>query len=113
MRTTIAARCRLVLILAGALLVAVNAAAQTIGATTGALNGRVTDKTGAVLPGVAVVAASPAMLGSRPALTDANGRYELPAVPPGEYTLRFSLPGFDGKVTPGHPGDARRDDDRR
>ena len=70
MRTTIAARCRRVLILAGGLLVAVNAAAQTIGATTGALNGRVTDKTGAVLPGVAVVASSPAMLGSRP---DADG----------------------------------------
>ena len=78
MRTTIAARCRLVLILAGGLLVAVNAAAQTIGATTGALNGRVTDKTGAVLPGVAVVASSPAMLGSRPALTDATRTLRAP-----------------------------------
>ena len=40
MRMTIAARCRLVLILAGGLLGAVNAAAQTVGATTAALNRR-------------------------------------------------------------------------
>ena len=78
-----------------------NAAAQTIGATTGALNGRVTDKTGAVLPGVAVVASSPAMLGSRQTLTDPGGRYEMPAVPPGEYSLKFSLPGFKVLVRDG------------
>lgn len=94
-------RC-LVITLAGALFVGVaSATAQTIGATTGALNGRVTDKTGGVLPGVAVVASSPAMLGSRQTLTDTGGRYEIPAVPPGEYSLKFSLPGFDGKVRPG------------
>jgi hypothetical protein len=101
MRTTMAARCRLVLILAGGLLGAVNAAAQTIGATTGALNGIVFDKSGAVLPGVTVEASSGAMMGSRPTLTDARGRYEFPAVPPGEYTLKFSLPGFDRIVRDG------------
>lgn len=34
------------------------AAGQTVSATTGAINGRVTDTTGAVLPGVTVTIAS-------------------------------------------------------
>jgi hypothetical protein len=68
--------------------------AQTVGATTGALNGRVTDPSGAVLPGVTVVASGTALILPRPAVTDARGRYEFPAVPPGEYTLVFSMPAF-------------------
>jgi Carboxypeptidase regulatory-like domain/TonB dependent receptor len=94
-------RRRLVLAFAGALLVGGNAGAQTIGATTGAINGKVSDKTGAVLPGVTVEASSAAMMGSRPILTDAQGRYEFRAVPPGEYTLKFSLAGFARKVRDG------------
>ncbi len=91
-----------VITLAGALFVSVaSATAQTIGATMGALNGRITDQTGAVLPGVTVVASSPAMMGSRRIVTDAQGRYEVPVVPPGEYTLAFSLPGFNGKIRKG------------
>ena len=87
--------------LAAALLFSVNANAQTIGATTGAINGRVADRTGAVLPGVTVEASSAAMMGPRTILTDAQGRYEFRAVPPGEYTLKFSLPGFARKVRGG------------
>ena len=73
---------------------AVSSAAQTIGATTGALNGRVTDKTGAVLPGVVVVASGAAMMGTRTTVTDARGTFEVPAVPPGDGTRwRSRCPG--------------------
>ena len=68
--------------------------AQTVGATTGALNGRVSDPTGALLQGVTVVASGTALIRPRQTVTDVHGRYEFPAVPPGEYTLVFSLPEF-------------------
>lgn len=81
--------------------------AQTLGATTGALHGRITDRTGALLPGVVVVASGDAVMGTRTAVTDARGAFEVPALPPGEVTLVFSLSGFrtlsrDGvQVSPG------------
>src|SRR5262245_50298951 len=74
------------------LLGAASSMAQTVGATTGALDGKVTDQSGAALPGVTVVASGAAMMASRTSITDAAGRYEVSFVPPGEYTLVFSLP---------------------
>ena len=70
------------------------AAAQTATATTGAINGRVTDNTGAVLPGVTVTAASPSMMGTRTAVTNDEGQYRFPAIPPGVYQLTYELSGF-------------------
>ena len=56
----------------------------------------VSDQTGGVLPGVTVVATGPAMGdASRVAVTDADGRYAYEALPPGVYTLAFTLPGFE------------------
>jgi hypothetical protein len=76
------------------LLVPSLAAAQTVSATTGALNGRVTDNTGAVLPGVTVTLTSPSMMGARTATTNEEGQYRFPAVPPGVYTITYELAGF-------------------
>ena len=70
-------------------------AAQTVGAMTGAINGTVTDSTGAVLPGVAIVISSAALMGTRSTVTDAEGLYRFPALPPGEYTVVFMLDGFE------------------
>ena len=70
------------------------AAAQTVSATTGAINGRVTDTTGAVLPGVTVTIASPSMMGTRTAVTTAEGQYRFAAVPPGVYEITYELSGF-------------------
>lgn len=70
------------------------AGAQTVSSTTGALNGRVTDNTGAVLPGVSVTITSPSMMGSRTAATNAEGQYRFPAIPPGEYAIAYELAGF-------------------
>src|SRR5207253_9494236 len=62
--------------------------------TTGTIQGRVTDSSGAVLPGVSVSAASPSMLGTQTQVTTENGSYRFPAVPPGVYSLTFEIAGF-------------------
>jgi hypothetical protein len=67
---------------------------QTVSATTGAINGRVVDNTGAVLPGVTVTISSPAMMGVRTATTNEDGQYRFPAIPPGDYVITYELPGF-------------------
>jgi hypothetical protein len=78
------------------LAVAVPAFAQGGGASsTGTIQGRVTDAQGAVLPGVTVVATSPALLGQQTAVTSETGNYRFPAVPPGTYTLTYELAGFN------------------
>ena len=68
---------------------------QTV-ATTGTITGRVTDASGAVLPGVAVAIASDALMGTRAALTDRNGDFRFPALPPGDYSVVFERDGFTG-----------------
>ena len=57
--------------------------------------GTVRDLSGGVLPGVAVEAASPALIERvRVAVTDGEGRYNVVNLPPGAYTVTFTLQGF-------------------
>jgi hypothetical protein len=57
--------------------------------------GVVRDASGAVLPGVTVEAASPALIErTRTATTDAQGQYKILDLRPGTYTVTFTLPGF-------------------
>jgi hypothetical protein len=73
------------------LLVADSARAQTLGA----LAGVVRDASGAVLPGVTVEAASPALIEKvRTVVTDGSGQYRIINLPPGTYTATFTLTGF-------------------
>jgi hypothetical protein len=58
------------------------------------INGTVTDAQGAVLPGVTVIARSPALIGGQTTLTESDGRYRFPALPGGVYELVFELTGF-------------------
>src|SRR5262245_4842698 len=83
------------------LMLASAAGAQTTSATTGAMNGTVTDNTTAVLPGVTVTISSPAMMGTRTDVTNAQGQYRFAAVAPGEYRITFELPGFANVVRDG------------
>jgi hypothetical protein len=75
--------------------------AQTVSSTTGAINGKAADETGAALPGVSVTAVSESMQGSRTTVTGDDGSYRIPAVPPGTYKLTFELGGFGTVVREG------------
>jgi hypothetical protein len=66
---------------------------------TGTLLGRVTDSSGAALPGVTVTLAGPTILGgSATVVTNDVGAYRIPNVPAGTYNLRFELPGFQTTI---------------
>ncbi|HMI14202.1 MAG TPA: carboxypeptidase-like regulatory domain-containing protein, partial [Bradyrhizobium sp.] len=64
-------------------------------AQTSSIAGQVKDTSGAVLPGVTVEAASPALIERvRSAVTDGSGQYKITNLRPGTYTVTFTLPGF-------------------
>ncbi|MEA2004920.1 MAG: TonB-dependent receptor [Acidobacteriota bacterium] len=61
---------------------------------TGAITGTVLDENRAPLPGVTVTLSSPKLMGTRSAITDYEGKYRFPALPPGVYSVKAELPGF-------------------
>jgi hypothetical protein len=64
-------------------------------AATGSIAGVVRDTSGAVLPGVTVEAASPALIEKvRTVTTDSAGTYRIIELRPGTYSVTFSLTGF-------------------
>ena len=74
---------------------ALAAASSAVAQVNATITGIVRDTSGAVLPGVTVEASSPALIDKvRSAVTDTNGQYRITTLPPGTYTVRFTLPGF-------------------
>jgi hypothetical protein len=73
------------------------AAPAVFGQTTGSIQGTAKDSSDAVLPGVTVEARSPALQGTKTAVTGPDGSYRFSLLPPGTYTVTFSLAGF-GRV---------------
>lgn len=63
---------------------------------TGAVEGRVTDESGAALPGVTVEAQSAALSAARLTVTDRSGNYRFELLPPGVYRFSFRLLNFVG-----------------
>ena len=61
---------------------------------TGAIEGKITDEEGSPLPGVTVTVTSPSLMGVRSAITDAQGKYRFPSLPPWVYTVKAELQGF-------------------
>src|SRR5206468_3168843 len=58
--------------------------------------GVVKDTSGAILPGVTVEAASPALIEKvRSVVSDGTGQYQIVNLVPGTYTVTFALPGFN------------------
>jgi len=66
--------------------------AQNETAVKGNLAGVVLDTSGAVLPGAKVIASGP--IGTRSVTTDDNGRFTLPLLNPGTYSVRVEKQGF-------------------
>jgi outer membrane receptor protein involved in Fe transport len=64
------------------------------GVQTGTLSGSVSTSDGLRMPGVTVTVTSPALQGVRTAVTDANGNYVIPALPPGSYEVTFEAGGM-------------------
>ena len=80
------------------LLTGVSASAQL---ATAELNGRVTDSSGAVLPGVTVTATQTETGLVRTVVTDETAAYLLSNLPTGPYRLEVSLQGFRTYVQTG------------
>jgi hypothetical protein len=72
------------------------AAAQTLAT----VSGTVTDTSEAALPGVTVTARNTATGLVRTVVTGPQGRYAIPALPPGAYEVRMELTGFAPQVRP-------------
>jgi hypothetical protein len=63
--------------------------------SSGSIAGVVRDTTGAVLPGVTVEAASPALIEkTRSVVSDGSGAYKIVDLRPGTYSVTFTLTGF-------------------
>src|SRR6267142_1820435 len=71
------------------------AAARAQSSGAGAIAGVVRDTSGAVIPGVIVEAASPALIDRvRSVVSDERGLYRIVDLRPGSYSVTFTLPGF-------------------
>ena len=68
---------------------------------TAELNGRVTDSSGAVLPGATVTVTQTATGLVRSVVTDGNGTYLISNLPTGPYRLEVMLQGFRSYVQTG------------
>ena len=70
-------------------------AAPAVAYAQASITGVAKDTSGAVLPGVTVEAAGPALIEKvRSALTDGAGQYRIVDLRPGTYSVTFTLPGF-------------------
>lgn len=61
---------------------------------TGEIFGRVTDNSGAVLPGATVTVAGPTLLQPRVVISSETGSYRVPELPIGMYSVTFEMTGF-------------------
>ena len=65
----------------------------TFAQQTGEIYGKVTDSTGAVLPGATVTISGGPLLQPQTATTSESGTYRFPQLLVGEYQVKFELPG--------------------
>ena len=66
----------------------------------GSIFGKVTDASGAVMPGVTVTVTGTGLQQPRVAITTATGAYQFPNIPIGTYTVTFELEGFKKATRP-------------
>jgi hypothetical protein len=70
------------------------AAIPALAQQTGSISGKISDSSGGVLPGVTVEARSNVLPGPRATVSGSDGVYQLPGLPPGDYTVSFTLQGM-------------------
>jgi carboxypeptidase family protein len=86
----------IVLVLMALLAAGVPAGAQQ---QTGEIFGKVTDQSGAVMPGVTVTLTAPVLLQPLVAVTGETGTYQFPRLDIGVYIVSFALAGFRTTIT--------------
>ncbi|HZB25885.1 MAG TPA: carboxypeptidase-like regulatory domain-containing protein, partial [Vicinamibacterales bacterium] len=64
------------------------------GRQSGGIAGRVSSADQRPLPGASVSAASPALQGQRSAVSDVNGVFRIPGLPPGDYVVTIEMSGM-------------------
>src|SRR3982751_2044755 len=84
-----------------ALALAVGVSTAGAQSQTGEIFGKVTDDSGAVLPGVTVTLTGPALLQPLTATTSETGSFQFPRLDVGTYNVKFELPGFKTIVKEG------------
>src|SRR3954454_12773687 len=95
-------RSLIVLVSALALLLHGEPAVAQVAPNSARIEGRITDETGGALPGVAVTVKSPALQAPQlETVTDNDGRYRVPGLRGGSYTVTFALGGFQTVVREG------------
>ncbi len=75
-------------------------AVAAFGQSTASLSGTVSDPTGAAVPNAHIVVHSLATGADRPVDTDSTGLYSVPALQPGDYSVRASAAGFSNDTVP-------------
>ena len=73
------------------------AAAQGVG-SSGDIRGTVTDPAGALVPKATIVAEDTEKGIRRTSVTDENGQYEFPGLPPTAYTVTAKFSGFQTEI---------------
>ena len=80
---------------------AIGAAPAWAQSQTGEIFGKVTDQSGAVLPGVTVTLTGPVLLQPLTAVTSGTGTYQFPRLDIGTYSVKFELEGFKTVINEG------------
>src|SRR5262245_28445032 len=66
--------------------------------TTASIQGTVADQSGAAVVGAKVTVKNPALGIERTAQTNSTGSYEVPALPPGVYSVQVQMTGFETQL---------------
>src|SRR5215467_6947281 len=73
-------------------------ATATFAQTTASIQGTVTDQSGAAVVGAKVTVKNTALGIERTAQTTSTGSYEVPALPPGIYSVQVQMTGFESQL---------------
>src|SRR6476469_1740681 len=73
-------------------------AASAFSQPTASIQGTVTDQSGAAVVGAKVIVKNPALGIERTTQTSSTGSYEVPALPPGIYSVQIQMTGFESQL---------------